>query len=108
MHQQQSQDQARILEHLAQSKPMEVPHTSRLRERHHQFKSSKRMQSLSLQVKDWEDEASEDEAELARVQHEIERLRQEQETITRSQVAAQHTEARRQHINREGARLMEL
>jgi hypothetical protein len=45
-----------------------------------------------LQVSDWEDEASKDEAaeeeRLARVHQEIERLRQEQEAITRRHVVA--------------------
>jgi hypothetical protein len=65
-----------------------------------------------LHVEDWKDKASEDEAveeaELARVQQEIERLRQEQEAITRRQAVPQHAEARRQHINRERARLAEV
>jgi hypothetical protein len=63
-------------------------------------------------VQDWDEEAYKDEAakeeELIRVQQEIERLRQEQESITRRQAAAQCAEARRQHINRERARLVEL
>jgi hypothetical protein len=63
-------------------------------------------------VKDWEDEAFKDEAtedeELARVQQKIERPRQEQEAITRRQAATQRAEGRRQHINRERARLTEL
>jgi hypothetical protein len=61
-----------------------------------------------LQVKDWEDKASEDkaeeEAELARVQQEIKRLHQEIEAITRRQAAAQRAEVRRHHINRERAK----
>jgi hypothetical protein len=64
-----------------------------------------------IQVEDWKNEAIEDEAaeeELARVQQEIERLCQEQKAITRREAATQCAEARRQHINREGARLTEL
>jgi hypothetical protein len=49
-----------------------------------------------------------DEEDLARVQQKIERLRQEQESIMRRQVISQRTKARRQHINRERARLAEL
>jgi hypothetical protein len=65
-----------------------------------------------LQVKDWEDVVSEDEAteeaELVRVQQEIERLWQEQEAITKRQATSQCAEARRQHINRERERLAKL
>jgi hypothetical protein len=65
-----------------------------------------------IQVEDWEDEAFEDEATAevgqTRVQQEIERLRQGQEAITRKQAVARRAEARRQHINRERARLAEL
>jgi hypothetical protein len=52
-----------------------------------------------LQVEDWEEEFSEDEAieeaELARVQQEIERLHQEKEAITRRQAAAQRAKVKR-------------
>jgi hypothetical protein len=65
-----------------------------------------------IQVEDWEEEWLKDEAteeeELARVLQEIKRLHQEQKAITRRHAVAQHAEARRQHINRERARLAEL
>jgi hypothetical protein len=57
---------------------------------------------------DYEDEAATEEEKLIRVQQEIERLNQEQESIMRRQAAAQRAEARRQHINRQWARLTEL
>jgi hypothetical protein len=53
--------------------------------------------------KDYEDEGTTEEEELIRVQQEIEWLRQEQESIMRRQASA-----RKQHINREQARLAEL
>jgi hypothetical protein len=60
-------------------------------------------------VEDWEDKAYEDKATkveaLARVQQEIDRLWQEQEAITRRRASTQCVKARRQHINRERARL---
>jgi hypothetical protein len=63
-------------------------------------------------VQDWDEEANEDEAaieeELISIQQEIERLQQEQESIVRRQAVAQCAEARRQHINREQTRLIEL
>jgi hypothetical protein len=62
-------------------------------------------------VQDWDEEAEEDEdtaEELIRVQQEIERLRQEQESIMRRQAIAQRVKARRQHINREHARIAKL
>jgi hypothetical protein len=65
-----------------------------------------------IQVEDWEDETFEDEVveevELARVHQEIGRIRQEQEAITRRQASTQCVKARRQHINRQRARLKEL
>jgi hypothetical protein len=66
-----------------------------------------------IQVQDWDKESDEIEAaakedELIRVQQEIEGLWQEQETIMRQQEITQRTEARRQHINRESVRLVEL
>jgi Tfp pilus assembly protein PilN len=54
-----------------------------------------------------DDELAE-EVELAKVQHEIKHLHQEQEAITRRQATVQRAEARRQHINRERVRLVEL
>jgi hypothetical protein len=63
-------------------------------------------------MQDWEEEASEDEPaeeeELFRVQQEIERLRQEHKSIMRRQGTVYCAEARRQHINREQARLTQL
>jgi hypothetical protein len=61
-------------------------------------------------VQDWDEEVEEDEAateeqELIWVQQEIERLWQEQESIMRRKAIAQCAKARRQHINRERARL---
>jgi hypothetical protein len=56
----------------------------------------------------YEDEAVEEEEELIRVQQKIESFHLEQESIMRRQTAAQRVEARRQHINRERARLAEL
>jgi hypothetical protein len=66
-----------------------------------------------IQVQDWdegvyEDEAVEEEDKFIQVQQEIERLRLEQESIMRGQAAAQCAKSRRQHINRERARLAEL
>jgi transposase-like protein len=66
-----------------------------------------------VQIHDWDEEAEEDEStaeeeELARVQQEIERLRQEQESILRRQAASHRAEVRKQNINRERARLIEL
>jgi hypothetical protein len=66
-----------------------------------------------IQVQGWDEEAEEikattKEEKLIRVQQEIERLRQEQKYIMRHQAIAQRAEARRQHINRERARLAEL
>jgi hypothetical protein len=64
-----------------------------------------------VQVRDWEEEAFEDEAaeeELLRVQQEIEKLYQELESIMRRQAIVQRAEARRQHINQERTRLVEL
>jgi hypothetical protein len=56
----------------------------------------------------YEDEAVKDEEEMIRVQREIKRLRQEQKSIMRRKAAAQCLEARRQHTNRERAKLAEL
>jgi hypothetical protein len=65
-----------------------------------------------IQVQDWdgvyEDEAVEEEDKFIQVQQEIERLRLEQESIMRGQAATQCAKSRRQHINRERARLAEL
>jgi hypothetical protein len=52
--------------------------------------------------------ATEEEEEFIRVQQEIKRLHQEQESIMRRLAVAQHGEARRQDLNRERAKLVEL
>jgi hypothetical protein len=63
------------------------------------------------QVRDWEEEISEDEIaeeELNRVQQEIDRLHEEQVTITRRQAVPQWAKVRWQYIDSERARLPEL